>query len=79
MSLFYVILFAEDIIRAYEFVSLNFNSKSKYNHENPGKEEKCCGVGPVGPSGFHIGYSVNAETLLKLTQITFDSACSTDS
>lgn len=74
MSLFYFILFAEDINQAYEFVSLNFNSKSKYNHENPGEEEKCCDVGPVGPSAFHIGYIVNAETLLQRTQITFDSA-----
>lgn len=73
MSLFDFILFAEDIIQAYVIVGLYFNSKSKYNHENPGKEEKCCGVVPVGPSAFHIGYIVNAETLLKLTQITFDS------
>ncbi len=37
-------MFAEDIIQAYDFITLFFNLKSKYNHENPGKEEKYCCV-----------------------------------
>ncbi len=63
MNLLYFIMFAEDIIQAYDFVTLFFNLKSKYNHENPGKEEKYCGV---GPAAFHIDcyrQAVNAHML----------------
>lgn len=64
------ILFAEDSIQAYDSVTLVFNLKCKYNHEDPGKEEKYCGIGPVDPSSFQIGNILGAQTLLlKLTQM----------